>query len=148
MKANSMENTSKADQAIDVGDVTSSSALNHEEAHKEAVRKALTEDHFVMKMVVIFLGVILLVLAITFFVLLALKGDKEKESAITPVREAIELTQSHILVLETGEEIAHMAISDDILAVHVTGPNGQRIILVNPYTADHKGVITVTNRAP
>jgi hypothetical protein len=104
-------------------------------------------DYFMMKIITIFLGVILIGCAITFFILLALKGTGNDEPVVA-VEENL-LPAAHTaakpgtLALDAGEVITHMAVSEKLLAVHVSGPNGQRILLIDPYTADHKNVITV-----
>lgn len=94
-----------------------------------------------MKMLVIFLGIVLLALAVLFVVLLFTRGiGGSKSTADTPA--VLEL------VLAPEEEIRTLAVQGSLLAVHTDGPAGERILLVNPYTLDQRGEITVRREAP
>ncbi|WP_306253098.1 hypothetical protein [Parvularcula sp. IMCC14364] len=89
-----------------------------------------------MKVLVIFLGVILVGCAVAFFsILLLMDTDEAPQSAQLP-QMAVELA--------LDEEITNMTLDGNDLALQIEGPSGRRIIIVNPYTADHKAVINLT----
>ncbi len=87
-----------------------------------------------LKLLVVFMGVLLIVCIIAFFAILFIKGVKKDEPALAETPEMV-------LNLSDQEKVTNMTFGGRDLALQIEGPEGRRIVIVNPYTADHKAVI-------
>ena len=93
------------------------------------------DNLFAMKVLVIFLGVILIGCAVAFFsVLLLMDRGEEPELAVLP--------QMSVQV-SLDEKITNMTLDGRDFALQIEGPESRRIVIVNPYTANHKAVINL-----
>ncbi|MGV6801606.1 MAG: hypothetical protein ACWA5L_06770 [bacterium] len=98
-------------------------------------KTSILDNEQAMLGLVIGLGVVLLATAAGFFYMLL--NDSPKPATHEPAIP--ELT----LALRPDEKITNMELNGSTLALHLEGPDGQRILLVNPYTMDHKAVINI-----
>ncbi len=97
--------------------------------------EAPVDNLFAMKVLVIFLGVILIGCAVAFFsVLLLMDREAEPQPAVLP-------QMSVQVALE--EKITNMTLDGRDLALQIEGPDSRRIVIVDPYTASHKAVINL-----
>ncbi len=110
-------------------------------SQSEAVPKAEVEagedvpvDNLLgLKILVVFMAVLLLVCIIAFFSVLLINGSKKDQLQQTVPQMVLNIADS--------EKITNMSLTGRDLALQVEGPEGRRILIVNPYTADHKAVI-------
>ncbi|MCI5047454.1 MAG: hypothetical protein MRY59_08115 [Aquisalinus sp.] len=103
---------------------------------KNADAEAAPVDNlFAMKVLVIFLGVILIGCAVAFFSLLLLMNNDEETDLATLPQMSVQVA--------LDEKITSMTLDGRDLALQIEGPEGRRIIIVDPYTANHKAVINL-----
>ena len=110
-----------------------------EEQGQNGEAPAPVDNLFAMKLLVISLGVILIVCAITFFALLFMKGTKKKEVVATPIEMSV--------VVAPDETLENVTVNGRELILHIEGEEGARIVIVNPYTAQEKAIVKL-DKAP
>ena len=110
---------------------------------------AAPDNLFALKLVVVFLGVLLVVAAITFVMLLVL--ERPDEDAIVEedatVGRAGEFTEMQ-LDLAPGDRIEEMSMGSRHLALRIESDTGERIVLVDPYTGGYRAVVNVERNGP
>jgi len=100
-----------------------------------------------LKLLVVSMGVLLVVAAITFVILLALKSDEPEEADLAPVTTTVEAGEDIPVLqlnLQPGEEIVEMSLDGRSLALRLQTPDGERILIIDPYTSDHRSVIEIS----
>ncbi len=107
----------------------------------EAVGEAPMDNLLGLKVMVVFMGVLLVVAIITFFTLLFFKLNKGESEVELMAPEMI----VHVL---DREEVTDMTMSGRDLVLKIEGPEGRRIVVVNPYTAEQKAVVHLKEKAP
>ncbi|GGD09960.1 hypothetical protein [Aquisalinus flavus] len=99
-----------------------------------------------LKLLVVSMGVLLVVAAITFVILLVVKSNEPEETVpapVTTIGQTGENVPAVQLSLEPGEEIVDMVLDGRNLALHLKTADGERILIIDPYTSDHRAVIDI-----
>ncbi|NHK28865.1 hypothetical protein FF098_013165 [Parvularcula flava] len=102
-----------------------------------------------LKLLVVSMGVLLVVAAITFVILLVLKSNEPEATEETAPAQVASTTvagddvPSVQLILQPGEEIVDMVLDENSLALHLQSSQGERILIIDPYTSDHRSVIEI-----
>ncbi len=107
---------------------------------EEGVVEAPVDNLFGLKVMVVFMGVLLVVAIITFFTLLFFKLKKGEPE--------VELMAPEMVVhVMDSEKVTEMVMSGRDLVLKIEGPDGRRIVVVNPYMADQKAVVHLKEKA-
>ena len=102
-----------------------------------------------LKLLVVSMGVLLVVAAITFVILLVLKSNEPDEAegggpaqvaSTTVAGDDVPLVR---LRLQPEEEVVDMMLDGRSLALHLKSSRGERILIIDPYTSDHRSVIEI-----